>query len=287
MSVFRFGRKLGVLGARGALQKSVGCFRLNVHQRMFSSTISAEEFKRFTISQVERVSHDSAIYTIDARVEMPVSSLVMVQDSSAGHLGNAMRPYTPLSASTKQQDTVRLLVKTYENGIMSKHFSTLQSGDSIELKGPFLKKEYIRNEHKTIYFVCGGSGITPCLQVINTVLADEKDHTELILLFSNQQEEDILLKQQLDALAAQHVNFTVHYALTRTQPDNWSGITGRLDLSVLTSLVGRPLNSFVYVCGPPSFYDSICGDKNADKSQGECTGILKELGHTPETIYKF
>lgn len=39
--------------------------------------------------------------------------------------------------------------------------------------------------------------------------------------------------------------------------------------------------------GPPPMMNAISGDKAKDKSQGELTGILKQLGYTPEQVFKF
>ena len=45
------------------------------------------------------------------------------------------------------------------------------------------------------------------------ILDNPKDHTQISLLYANVSEKDILLKDKLDALAAKHPNFTVHYGL--------------------------------------------------------------------------
>lgn len=50
----------------------------------------------------------------------------------------------------------------------------------------------------------GGSGITPMLQLIKHVLKDPSDKTQLELLFANKSEEDIMLREQIEALAAKH-----------------------------------------------------------------------------------
>ena len=39
--------------------------------------------------------------------------------------------------------------------------------------------------------------------------------------------------------------------------------------------------------GPPPMMNAISGDKAKDKSQGELTGILKQLGYEPEQVFKF
>ena len=46
-------------------------------------------------------------------------------------------------------------------------------------------------------------------------------------------------------------------------------------------------DSLILVCGPPGMMNHISGDKAKDRSQGELTGILKELGYTAEMVYKF
>lgn len=43
----------------------------------------------------------------------------------------------------------------------------------------------------------------------------------------------------------------------------------------------------VQVCGPPPMMKAISGDKAEDKSQGELSGHLKEMGYTSDMVYKF
>jgi hypothetical protein len=43
----------------------------------------------------------------------------------------------------------------------------------------------------------------------------------------------------------------------------------------------------VFVCGPPGMMELISGNKKSPKDQGELKGILKELGYSPEQVYKF
>lgn len=50
----------------------------------------------------------------------------------------------------------------------------------------------------------GGTGITPMLQLIRQVTRDPKDETKLSLLFANQTEEDILLRDELEEAVKSH-----------------------------------------------------------------------------------
>ncbi len=61
--------------------------------------------------------------------------------------------------------------------------------------------------------LAGGTGITPMYQVINSILRDPSDRTQLSLVSANVGEDDILLRKELDTLAATHDNFRVYYVL--------------------------------------------------------------------------
>ena len=50
----------------------------------------------------------------------------------------------------------------------------------------------------------GGTGITPMLQLIRQITRDPKDETKLSLLFANQTEEDILLRDELEEAVKSH-----------------------------------------------------------------------------------
>ena len=69
--------------------------------------------------------------------------------------------------------------------------------------------------------IAGGSGITPMMQVSNEILRDKSDGTKVSLLFANQTEGDILLRDELDAAAAAHgEKFAVHYTVDKA-PKKW------------------------------------------------------------------
>jgi len=45
--------------------------------------------------------------------------------------------------------------------------------------------------------IAGGTGITPCYQVIQSVLDNKDDKSQLSLIFGNRTTKDILLKEEL------------------------------------------------------------------------------------------
>jgi cytochrome-b5 reductase len=74
--------------------------------------------------------------------------------------------------------------------------------------------------------IAGGTGITPMLQIIRAALKNPGDSTKLSLIYANVNFEDILLKKELDDLAAIHADrFKVYYVLNNP-PANWDGGVG-------------------------------------------------------------
>ena len=51
-------------------------------------------------------------------------------------------------------------------------------------------------DHLTL--LASGAGVTPCLQLIRSVMADPADKTQIRLLYYSDTVEDILLREELD-----------------------------------------------------------------------------------------
>ncbi len=95
------------------------------------------------------------------------------------------------------------MVKKYEFGKMSTHMHSLRAGSSLEVRGPIGRFKYKKNQYSKLGLIAGGTGLTPCLQVIRCILQSpeyEGDKTRLTLLFQNRTEDDILLRDELDLL---------------------------------------------------------------------------------------
>jgi NAD(P)H-flavin reductase len=63
-------------------------------------------------------------------------------------------------------------------------------------------------------------------QIINAVLKNPEDRTQIALLYANQTSEDILLRQQLEALAAKHDNFRVWHTSEGPSPSRANSLSG-------------------------------------------------------------
>ncbi|KAF8215790.1 ferredoxin reductase-like protein, partial [Mycena galopus ATCC 62051] len=284
------------LGGLGGLAYYAYSTRSGAIPTSLPLALSPDEFVTLSLKKVVPYNHNSSTFIFElppkTSSKLPVASCVVVQAADPEALkdkkGNTVtRPYTPISAADNTGE-LTFLIKKYETGVMSKHIHDLKPGDSLKIKGPIPKFPYKENEFDEVALIGGGSGITPLYQVITHALSSPANTTKFKLLFSNVTEEDILMREDLDALAKKYPNtLEVVYLLDKPKPD-WKGPTGFVNADVIKKYVAPPTaeRTMVMICGPPGQVAALAG-KKAGFKQGEIDGVLKELGYTAEQVFKF
>ncbi|PNH10814.1 Nitrate reductase [NADH] [Tetrabaena socialis] len=212
------------------------------------------------------------------RIGLPVGKHVFVYASINGE--NVMRAYTPISGD-EELGRLDMLIKVYranehpafpDGGKMSQHFDSLAIGDTLEFKGPlghFLydgRGQYTLNskfQKRTSHmcFIAGGTGITPCYAVIKASLRDAADTTRLSLVFANNTEDDILLREELDELANNHPDrFHLWYTVSKVSSADWKYSEGRITEAMfrehLCACEGP--ENLALMCGPPGMLEHCC-----------------------------
>ncbi|GBG27006.1 NADH-cytochrome b5 reductase 2 [Hondaea fermentalgiana] len=186
------------------------------------------------------------------------------------------RKYTP-SSSNDDVGFVEVVIKAYkggherfpDGGKMSQYLDSLAVGDKLDVAGPFGRIEYLgkgklkvgkkEKQVKMIGMMAGGTGITPMLQIIQAILKDPEDETKLSLIFGNQTEEDILVRDLLEAEAKRHPErFRLWYTLDRP-PAEWDYSTGFIDEKMIKRHMPPPSDdSVILMCGPPPMIKFAC-----------------------------
>ena len=108
-----------------------------------------------------------------------------------------------------------------------------------------------------LLLVAGGSGVVPLATMLRHRV-EVGDDTPVRLLYSSRTLEDVIYREELDRLAAEHEGVDVVYTLTRTQPPGWNGYTRRIDGELLGE-VSWPASErpHVFVCGPTRLVESV------------------------------
>lgn len=253
------------------------------------------QFKPFEFISSYDESHNSKVLRFalpagDDRCNFPCASCVVVKFTDAD--GKAViRPYTPISR-VDQTGYFELLVKKYKGAKMGTYLHNLKKGDTLEVKGPIVKIPVKSNQYRHIGMICGGTGIAPMYQVARTILATPKNQTEVSMIYANSRKEDVLLGNELNNLMMDHPLFSPYFVLSKP-PSNWMGGIGHVNQEMIKSFMPGPErvgDSVVMVCGPPGFMAAVSGDKDFKTyppTQGELSGMLKDLGYPAKMVFKF
>ncbi|KAF5103852.1 hypothetical protein D0Z03_000028 [Geotrichum reessii] len=215
--------------------------------------ILPDEYREFPLIDKVPVSHNANIYRFALPRETDVLGLPTGQHITITTTiddKEVSRSYTPIS-NNQDEGHFELLVKHYPEGKISSHLNNLKLQQTIKVKGPKGKMVYKANMVKHIGMIAGGTGIAPMLQVLSTIVRDPYDITRVSLIFANVTEEDILLKEDIDEIAAKYPYFKVHYVLNNP-PEDWDGSTGFVTEDLIREHLPAPSrDTKIFICGPP------------------------------------
>ena len=172
-------------------------------------------------------------------------------------------------------------MKKYPNGRASGHMHSLKPGDSLSVAGPMRGYSWRVNECDQVNLIAGGAGITPIYQLLQGILNNEEEKTKVKLIFGVNTDQDVLLKDELDAFERRFPDrFKVVYTISKPS-GNSPFRQGRVTKELLKEELVE--NGKVFVCGPPAMEASLMGTRGVWGKKG----ILEELGYSRQQIHKF
>ncbi|OCK79236.1 ferredoxin reductase-like protein [Lepidopterella palustris CBS 459.81] len=243
--------------------------------KVYSNTprkiLKPNEFQHFELKEKTILSHNTAIYRFKLPkptdiLGLPIGQHISLAATIDGQPKEVVRSYTPIS-SDLTPGYFDLLIKSYPTGNISKHVASLMVGQTMKVRGPKGAMVYTPNMVRHFGMIAGGTGITPMLQIIRAVIRGRAkgDKTQIDLIFANVNPEDILLKEDLDGLAAQDDKFRVYYVLNNP-PEKWDGGVGFVTADMIKSKLPAPAKDVkILICGPPPMISAM---KKATDSLG-------------------
>ncbi|KAM7253072.1 hypothetical protein ACFE04_025690 [Oxalis oulophora] len=104
---------------------------------------------------------------------------------------------------------------------------------------------------KLLAMIAGGTGITPIYQVMQAILKDPEDETEMHVVYANRTEDDILLREELDTWVAENERVKVWYVVEIAK-EGWQYSKGFITEDILRAHVPEgSVDSLALTCGPP------------------------------------
>lgn len=182
------------------------------------------------------------------------------------------------------ENQLQVGVKRVENGLVSNYIpDNLKAGDIVEVMRPngLFYADVKPENYKTYYLFAGGSGITPILSILKTVLWTEQK-SYVYMIFGNQHQDSIMFLKELQELQEQYADrfFLVH-SLSRSkgmvssmfsENYNLEFRKGRIDKESIKWFINEyqpyAQNVEYYICGPAPMIDgTVTALKSMDVPQ--------------------
>lgn len=178
------------------------------------------------------------------------------------------RIYSPVSTD-EQLGSFDLQFRVYrkgtnpkypEGGVMTQYLESKNVGDKITISGPMVGFYYAAPglfkiatlasmAFKQLGLICGGTGINVVYPVLKAIADNPKDMTTVTLLYANRSENDILMKEELDALQSDP-RIKIYHVISNASSE-WKGFKGYVTPEMIKQTMPAPgKDSFVFACGP-------------------------------------
>ena len=257
--------------------------------------MSGARFHKLRVAQVRTEADDACVVTFD------------VPEALRGRFAFRAGQYLTLRAQVGGQDlrrsysicaapgeTPRVGVRHVSGGAFSSWLhASLKVGDAIEVMEPEGRfGAALAKAPRHVLAVAGGSGVTPILSILKTVLGGDA-HTRCTLLYGNRSSASTMFKEELEDLKNRYLTrLALHTFFSREQVDSPLQ-AGRLDQEKVATLLrlAGPVDQ-AFVCGPHAMNDEVeaallAAGLPAERIHVERFGVPPEvaagISHAPQT----
>ena len=160
-----------------------------------------------------------------------------------------------LSSSPSESGRISVTCKISDTPF-KQALSRLQPGALAEVFGPL--GLFLLDADRPSVFIAGGIGITPFRGMLRYA-SDSGLAAPRRLLYSARVPDELVFRSELDALAAAHPQFQIHYTVTRPREStlSWSGRVGRIDVDWIREAADSLVRPKYYVAGLPEMIESV------------------------------
>merc|ERR1712032_1129611 len=205
------------------------------------SALNAAEYRKFRVRRVENVAPDTKKILLDLPSDTVLGtwsvSTVSVKATIDGE--EVEKRYAPVSPWNSVY--AELVVKS-DSSELDRHLSNLKENEVVELQGPHELMRYKPNAYRTIGMIAGSTGIAPLIQVIHEAMFSAVDYTEIKLILCSKSSDDILMRDELDALQRLYPDRLSVYYVVDNPPAGWAMGT-HLDEATITEMMPTPLQA--------------------------------------------
>ncbi len=162
------------------------------------------------------------------------------------------KPFSISSSPTEKGFTE--FTKKLTDHIFSRALNSFKVGDWMGIDGPYGRFTF-EGEYERIAMLSGGVGITP-LRSICRYCTDTQLDTEIVLLYGNRTERDIVFKKEFEEMQRQNKKLKVVFTVDEASKD-WNGFTGIIDTEMIMKVIPDYDRRLFYICGPPGMVKAM------------------------------
>lgn len=225
------------------------------------------KFYKLKVSDVRRETPDA----VSVAFEIPVQLAAEYQYKQGQYLtlklnnnGEEIRRSYSVCTSPFAEKELRIAIKEVKDGRASTYINrNLKRGDEIEVMTPMgnFHTALSGANKKNYVLFAGGSGITPMMSILKSVLYIEKQST-ITLIYANRNEESTIFKSEIEKIAADNkdkVKVVFVYDVPK-QPtaELYTGLLTPLKIkAIIENHVGLNLNNDFFICGPGPMMENV------------------------------
>ena len=180
--------------------------------------------------------------------------------------GNTIKKSYSITSLPPHKKYFELCIKVVEGGYTSNYLKSLKPGHELNMDGPFGIFTLQENINNDLVFLATGAGISSLKPMIKAALT--KTAHDIWLFFGVRAEQEIIYRDELEALAASHKNF--HFIPVLSNSSNPDFEHGYVQ-DVFKKLV-KPNAQDIYICGLYIMVDEV-------------KAMCKELGYSDEKTH--
>lgn len=219
------------------------------------------KFHKIPVANIEMLTPDSKVVTFaipdnlkDTFAFKPGQHIIV-----RSNIGGADVRRTYSFCSSPSENVLRIAVRRIADGVFSSFANrSLKAGDALEISKPLGAFALDFQAGKTYVGIAAGSGITPIMSMIRTVLIDDTD-SKFFLYYGNRDAKHTMFRTELAALKNLYMGrFSAQMFMTRQAVDI-PFFNGRIDAEKIEYLYKHVFASLdvdgYYLCGPKSMVD--------------------------------
>ncbi|CUH39009.1 1,2-phenylacetyl-CoA epoxidase, subunit E [Jannaschia seosinensis] len=231
------------------------------------------KFQPLTVTDLQHTTRNAVVVTFDAPFDWLAGQYLTFRRDFGGT--EIRRSYSICSAPG---EPLRVGIKKVEGGAFSTWANAdLRVGDTLEAMPPMgrFHTEMDPEAERNFLFVAAGSGITPILSLLKTVLTREPK-SRATLIYANRAVNSIMFQTELDDLKSEHLTRLQIVHILKQDAQDIDLFQGRIDAGKCAALFRDwvPVDGIdeAFICGPEGLMETV-------------SGSLREHGMAKERIH--